>query len=82
MAKLTPQDRRVLAALAACGAWDYSEDSVAKAARLTTAWPGETARRHLQKLARAGLCEQVGTKKYPSWTILAAGRAALGEQPK
>ncbi len=77
MAKITPQDTRIPCALG--GLVEGFSSAVARQANITTMWPSETAGRHLIKLTKLGLAEQIGTRALPAWHITPAGRAALME---
>ncbi|PZO78457.1 MAG: hypothetical protein DI629_12225 [Mesorhizobium amorphae] len=75
--KLTPEDKRVLAALGCfTSARSYE---VAHRAGIRTMSIRETGARHLIRLTKAGLAIQVGTRMSPQWQITEAGRATLSE---
>lgn len=74
--KLTEQDRVVLSAL---GESPASSGLIARAAKIRTSSPGETAARHCIKLTKVGLAVKSGTRTFPAWAITPAGRAALQE---
>lgn len=78
--KLSAQDWSVLRALSICS--PATSRVVASEARIRTSSPSETAARHLIRLTRLGLAEKQGTRMFPHWIILEAGRAALEKEKR
>lgn len=73
--KLTPRQRLVLSQL---GGMSRAEKDIAEMAGIRTAWPAETARKHLMVLRKLGLAREIKAKWARSvWQTTEAGSALL-----